>query len=197
LPDLAMPRQRLDHVMRRSSSRGGFSASRTCERVRDAEVYDAHAASLYRLALLTLDDVSMAEQVVTDVIVDECTRQAAAPPATDASFRLAISACRRCEELDGGPGWHVRDRTLGRSHTSMSCIDPGRFSGQERAALGLVLFCGLATAQVCAALAIPGRGYDRSLAQCPAHTGRLGARASRLGTWFRPCRSRRCRPCRR
>jgi hypothetical protein len=44
---------------------------------RDADVYDRHAAGLYRQALLTLDDPGMAEQVVSDVIVGECVRSSA------------------------------------------------------------------------------------------------------------------------
>jgi len=37
---------------------------------RDQDIYDRHAARLYNQALLTLGDTAMAEQVVSDVIVD-------------------------------------------------------------------------------------------------------------------------------
>jgi len=40
----------------------------------DKDVYDRHAGSLYRQALFTLGDSGMAEQVVSDVIVEECVR---------------------------------------------------------------------------------------------------------------------------
>lgn len=69
----------------------------------DADIYDRHADGLYRQALLTLGDAGMAEQVVCDVIVDECTRvPSSAGGAGDASYRLPVSAYRRCQELTCG-----------------------------------------------------------------------------------------------
>ena len=43
---------------------------------RDEAIYDRHAPGLYRQALLTLGDTSLAEQVVSDVILGECLRSA-------------------------------------------------------------------------------------------------------------------------
>jgi hypothetical protein len=111
----------------------------------DADMYDRHAAGLYRQALLTLDDAGQAEQVVFDVIVDECTRvPASVRDANDPSHRLPMSAYRRCQELARGPAWH--NRPLGRrvSEGVASCVDPcWLLSRSERGALGLVLFGGL------------------------------------------------------
>jgi hypothetical protein len=115
----------------------------------DTDIYDRHAAGLYRQALLTLDHASLAEQVVLDVIVDECTRvPASVRDADDASHRLPVSAYRRCQELAHGPAWH--NRPLGRrvSEGVASCIDPcWLLSRSERGALGLVLFGGLGYAE--------------------------------------------------
>ena len=111
----------------------------------DADMYDHYAAGLYRQALLTLDDAGLAEQVVSDVIVDACTRvPASVRDADDPSHRLPVSAYRRCQELAHGPVWH--NRPLGRrvSEGVASCIDPcWLLSRNERGALGLVLFGGL------------------------------------------------------
>ena len=57
-------------------SRAAAAASLTVSR--DGAIYDRHAAGLYRQALLTLGDAGMAEQVVSDVVLDECLRSA--PP---------------------------------------------------------------------------------------------------------------------
>ena len=81
-------------------------------RDRDADIYDRYACGLYRQALLTLDDAHRAEQVVCDVLVDECTRTPAPGGDEDhASYRLAVSAYRHCRELAGGPA--RQDRRLG------------------------------------------------------------------------------------
>jgi hypothetical protein len=73
----------------------------------DADIYDRHADGLYRQALLTLGDAGMAEQVVSDVIVDEYTRvPSPAGGAGDAGYRLPVSAYRRCQELACVPAWH-------------------------------------------------------------------------------------------
>jgi hypothetical protein len=64
----------------------------------DADIYDRHADGLYRQALLTLGDAGLAEQVVCDVMVDECTRvPSSAGGAGDASYRLPVLAYRRCQ----------------------------------------------------------------------------------------------------
>jgi hypothetical protein len=112
---------------------------------RAGALYDQYAAGLYSQALLTLDDPGVAEQVVCDVLAEEYGR-APAPEddGADASYRLAVSAYRRCEELgrnldrdDRGPGKPPSGRVA-------NCIDPGGLlSGKERGALGLVLFGGL------------------------------------------------------
>jgi hypothetical protein len=112
---------------------------------RDADTYDRYAPGLYRLALLTLDDAGLAEQVVFDVIVDECVR----PPASaghggDAGRRLAVSAYRRCQELAGGPAWRNRAAA---QRPSGAVAGPYGLSRLERGALGLVLFGGLGCVQ--------------------------------------------------
>ena len=128
-------------------------AATTTPGQRDQDIYDRHAAGLYRQALLTLGDADMAEQVVSDVIVDECVR----PPAADrrpgaTRYRLALSAYHRCQQLSerpeiarfsrrrlphGGPGAH-----------------PCWLGWPERAALGLVIFGGLGCARASLELAI-------------------------------------------
>src|ERR1700680_1863926 len=111
----------------------------------DADMYDRLAAGLYRQALLTLEDAGLAEQVVFDVIVDECTRvPASVRDADDPSNRLPMSAYRRCQELAHGPAWHNRPLGQRVSEGVASCIDPcWLLSRNERGALGLVLFGGL------------------------------------------------------
>jgi hypothetical protein len=111
----------------------------------DPDIYDRHADGLYRQALLTLGDAGMAEQVVCDVIVDECTRvPSSAGGAGDASYRLPVSAYRRCQELTCGPARHNRPPGWRVSGGVAGCIDPqGFLSREERGALGLVLFGGL------------------------------------------------------
>jgi hypothetical protein len=112
----------------------------------DADIYDRHADGLYRQALLTLGDAGMAEQVVCDVIVDECTR---VPSSTgDASYRLPVSAYRRCQELAHGSASHNRPSGRPAPGSVAECIDPqGLLSREERGALGLVLFGGLGYVQ--------------------------------------------------
>lgn len=122
----------------------------------DADIYDRYAAGLYWQALLTLDDAGLAEQVVLDVIVDECTRvPASVRDADDASHRLPVSAYRRCRELARGPAWHHRSPGQRVSEGVAICIDPGwRLSRNERGALGLVLFGGLGYAEASHEVAI-------------------------------------------
>jgi hypothetical protein len=125
-------------------------------RHRDAHIYDRYASGLYRQALLTLDDAQLAEQVVCDVLVEECIRPPA--PGSDeenASFRLAVSAYWHCRELAGDPA--RQDRRPGRrlSVRVVGCVDPGGLlSEKERAGLGLVLFGGLGYVQASRVLAI-------------------------------------------
>jgi hypothetical protein len=137
-------------------SRGRMSVTTCGPRDRDAEIYDLYAAGLYRQALLTLDDTGAAEQVVCDVLVDECVwHRAAVADGDNASCRLAVSAYWRCLELAAGPGW--RDHPSGqRPPRSLArCIqEPYRLSRKERGALGLVLFGGLSSVQASRELAI-------------------------------------------
>ena len=133
--------------------------ARTCITARgdlDADIYDRHADGLYRQALLTLGDARMAEQVVCDVIVDECTRvPSSAGGAGDASYRLPVSAYRRCQELTCGPARHNRPPGWRVSGGVAGCIDPQEFlSREERGALGLVLFGGLGYVQASHEVAI-------------------------------------------
>jgi hypothetical protein len=121
-----------------------------------ADIYDRHADGLYRQALLTLGDAGLAEQVVCDVIVDECTRVPSSAGGTgDASYRLPVSAYRRCRELAHGPSWHNRPPGQRVAGGVARCIDPcGLLSWEERGALGLVLFGGLGYLQASHEVAI-------------------------------------------
>lgn len=136
----------------------GTSVLGTAPGDRDADVYDRHAPWLYRQALLTLDDPGRAEQVVSDVIVDECVW----PPALaahddDVSHRLAMAAYRRCEEVAGDQAWHDHAPRPRRPGSLAGCIGPCGLSGKERGALGLVIFGGLGHIQAGRELAIPPR----------------------------------------
>jgi len=120
-----------------------------------ADIYDRYADGLYRQALLTLGDTGLAEQVVCDVIVDECTQAPSSAGAVgDASYRLPVAAYRRCQELARGPSWH--DLPPGRVSGGVAgCIDPcGVLSREERGVLGLVLFGGLGYVQASNEVAI-------------------------------------------
>jgi hypothetical protein len=125
-------------------------------RHRDADIYDRHASRLYRQALLTLDDAYLAEQVVCDVLVEECMRPPA--PGSDednASYRLAVSAYWRCRELADGPARQDRRPGQRPSVHVVGCMDPGGLlSEKERAGLGLVLFGGLGYIEASRVLAI-------------------------------------------
>jgi hypothetical protein len=122
---------------------------------RDADIYDRYASGLYRQALLTLDDAHLAEQVVCDVLVDECTRTPAPGGDEDnATYRLAVSAYRHCREL-AGPARQDRRPGQRPSGRVAGCIDPGGLlSGKERGGLGLVLFGGLRYVQASRELGI-------------------------------------------
>jgi hypothetical protein len=125
------------------------SATVNAPRIRDADIYDRHAAGLYRQALLTLGDAGMAAQVVSDVIVAECTRiPEAAGDGDEASCRLPVSAYRRCQELASELGWLDRPPRRRVAEGVGGCIDRGwLLSRKERGALGLVLFGGLGYVQ--------------------------------------------------
>jgi hypothetical protein len=119
---------------------------------RDAEIYDRHAATVYRQALLMLDDERLARRVAREVIVAECALPPASPRDSGrVSARLAVSTMRRCQELKDGrtpedraaPGRHARGR-------------PGPQDPQagEQALLGLVLFGGMGYREAARELAI-------------------------------------------
>ncbi len=132
---------------------------------RDAHIYDRYASGLYRQALLTLDDPHLAEQVVCDVLVDECTR----PPTPgddedNAIYRLAVSAYRHCRELAGGPARQDRRPGQEPSGRVVGCVDPGGLlTEKERAGLGLVLFGGLGCIEASRELAISPSDMARLL----------------------------------
>ncbi len=107
---------------------------------RTEELYDRHAANLYWQALFTLDDCAMAEQVVGDVLVEECVRPGAAICGQDSRGRLAVAAYRRCMELTGSPP--ARSPRAPACRTA-GCAGPVGLTARERGVLGLVLFGGL------------------------------------------------------
>jgi DNA-directed RNA polymerase specialized sigma24 family protein len=123
---------------------------------RDAEIYDRHAGALYRQALLTLGDAGLAEQVVCDVLVDECVwPPAPAADADEASCRLALAAYGRCQELDGASARQNGIPADQRSESGVSHAESsGLLSRAQRGALGLVLFGGLGYARASRELAI-------------------------------------------
>jgi hypothetical protein len=127
----------------------------TAAGVRDGQIYDAYAAGLYGQALLTLDDAGMAEQVVCDVLVAECVRPL--PPEASADSvrnRLAVSAYRRCQELNAAHERHD-DRAMRQpAGTLARCAGSVRLSRRERGALGLVLFGGVRYVEATGELAI-------------------------------------------
>ncbi len=106
---------------------------------KDEDTYDRHAGNLYRQALFTLNDTEMAEQVVSDVIVEERVWPAAAVRGQDAGRRLAISAYERCLELAAGPAL-ASGHAIGRTGHVAGCVGPTALSVRERGVLGLVLF---------------------------------------------------------
>jgi hypothetical protein len=111
---------------------------------RRQDIYQRHAAALYRQALLTLSDSALAEDVVRDVLVEEC---ALAPVPgggeDDARYRLAESIFRRCHQLAAVPAQPDRRSAQQPSADDADGMDPDRrLSEYERGALGLVLFGG-------------------------------------------------------
>ena len=116
---------------------------------RAGALHDRHADSLYRQAMLTLGDASLAEQVVSDVITEECL----GPDLLDGQeYRLAVSVRRRCQELATDPAYwnRLRDPLDGMP----GCIVPGGLSVRERAALALVIFGHLGYVEAARELAI-------------------------------------------
>src|ERR1700683_3249503 len=127
-------------------------APATASRARREVIYQRHAAALYRQALLMLDDSALAENVVCDVIVDECALVPAQEQGEgETRYRLARSVFRRCQQLAAGPARHRRLP----QRPSLGVVggpDPGGIlSEEERSALGLVLCGGLGAGE--------GRGY--------------------------------------
>ncbi|MGI8446541.1 MAG: hypothetical protein ACR2MP_05000 [Streptosporangiaceae bacterium] len=114
-------------------------------------MYDRHAATLYRQALLILGDGGLAEQVVSDVITNECLRSS--PPDPDGEeCRLGVSVRRRCHELATDPAWWNR---LSDPFEGMpGRVWPGGVSVRERAALALVIFGNLGYVEAAGELAI-------------------------------------------
>jgi hypothetical protein len=168
-----------------NANRARASVTARCDP--DADIYDRHAAGLYKQALLTLGDAGLAEQVVSDVIVEECTRvPSSAGDMGDVSYRLPVSAYRRCQELAHGPSWHNLPPGQRVSGGVGRCIDPcGLLSWEERGALGLVLFGGLGYVQASHEVAISPldmaallRAILHRLAPSPA-TGRPSPATSR------------------
>jgi hypothetical protein len=171
----------------------------------------SHAAGLYRQALLTLGDASLAEQVVMTVIVDDCIRSGAAnADARAAARRLAISTYWRCQDLAGNRGQQGRPG----APPEPGDTDCAALSVRERGIIGLVVFGGLGYAQASLELAIPAgdlaaivRAALRPLADPAASHAPLRARdatgvpppAARsrpllVGRWVEPGRSIRSRP---
>ncbi len=122
------------------------AAGATADPGRRQDLYQRHAAALYRQALLILEDPAQAGQVVRDVITDACGPGSAAGPAPetgedDTRAGLAEAVFRRCHEL-----------IVGRRG------DQGRpLSDDERAALGLVLYGGLGYVRASVVLGISAR----------------------------------------
>jgi len=133
--------------------------SAAASRARREVIYQRHAAALYRQALLMLDDSALAENVVCDVIVDECALVPAQERGEDETrYRLAQSVFRRCQQLAARPGRQDRRPRQQSSLGVYGCVDPGGIlSEKERGALGLVLFGGLGYAQASTVLGIRPR----------------------------------------
>jgi DNA-binding CsgD family transcriptional regulator len=118
--------------------------------------YDRHAGRLYRQALFTLDNIELAEQVVSDVIVAECVRPAASGR-QDPGRRLTVAAYVRCMELARSETHVSAGRGRHRTGASAACAGPDGLSPRERGALGLVIFGGLEYRQVGADLGLSAR----------------------------------------
>jgi hypothetical protein len=83
-----------------SGKTGAVGALAAASWARRQAVYQRHAPALYRQALLMLDDSALAEDVVCDVIVDECALVPAQEHGEDETrFHLAQSVFWRCQQL--------------------------------------------------------------------------------------------------
>ena len=118
---------------------------------RDEAIYDRHADRLYQQALLTLGDAGLAEQVVSDVLTDECLRTPL-PEDDGVGHRLGVAVRRRCQELVTDPAWW--NRVSSPLEGMPGCITAGRVSVRERAALALVIFGHLGYAEAADEMAI-------------------------------------------
>jgi hypothetical protein len=105
------------------------------ERAKD--IYQRHAARLYRQALVTLGDESLARQVLADALAAECGLSEVTAGG-DIGCRLAVSVYWLCQETATRPGAY---------HSGPDV--------RERGALALVLFGGLEYRHASRALAIP------------------------------------------
>ena len=128
----------------------------TASSARSPDMYQRHAAGLYRQALLTLGDPALAAHVVRDVIAGECAL-APAPrrDEDDTRYRPAESVLRRCQQLATNPaqrGCHPAQPPPG---DAAGRVDPGGFlSEKAREALGLVLIGGLGRVRASSVLGI-------------------------------------------
>jgi hypothetical protein len=139
-----------------SGKTGAVGALAAASRAREQAVYQRHAPALYRQALLMLDDSALAEDVVCDVIVDECALVPAQEHGEDETrFRLAQSVFRRCQQLAARPARQDRRSPQQPSLGIAACIAPGGILNEkERGALGLVLCGGLGYVQASTVLRI-------------------------------------------
>ncbi|HEY5361326.1 MAG TPA: hypothetical protein VIJ82_27180 [Streptosporangiaceae bacterium] len=123
-----------------ASPRAKATIAAATERARD--LHAQYATALFRQAILTLADAALAEQVVCEVIVEECIRRPhARPEAETARHQLAVSAYRRCQEV---PAVTARSHRAPPAPRALPVL-PGTpaLSRAERGALALVLFGGL------------------------------------------------------
>jgi hypothetical protein len=110
---------------------------------RAAAVYDRHAPGLYQQALLTLGRRDLAEQVVSDIVVAECTRFGAAEgDVAVVGRRLAVAAYWRCLELAGGPVSRLLTPPWP-ALTGLAGPDAAGRLARFRGALALMVFGGL------------------------------------------------------
>jgi hypothetical protein len=140
-----------------SGKNGAVRTPGTASSSRNRDIYQRYATGLYRQALLTLGDSALAEQVVRDVIVDEC---ALAPGYGDGDTpcRLAESVFRRCQQLAADPAGRHRLPAPRVPGDVVAGVDPGGLlSAKERGALGLVVIGGLGYVRASGVLGIRPR----------------------------------------
>ena len=152
-----------------------------------AEIYDRHAAALYRQALFMLDDERLAGQVASDAIAAECTMHAMSPDDADqVPGRLAASVLWRSQELMAGQAG--KDSIPRRPARGCSgSRDPGE--GEQRALLGLVVFGGMGYREAAHELEIsPSRaaGLLRAALITQASSPALSARTMPLSSAAAP-----------